>query len=417
MDALYSSWVQGARYRGGTLVVVMLAALGGCSSGSRPPVAKETTHDGVARLGTRAAPLAHQEGQGGTVSPGVEASPWPPSLAWAWAEHAHGDAASGEGLSQVSFAHEGSDADPSLTPDGTRLVFSSTQHSTHGDIYVKRIDSRVVSRITTDPARDVMPKVSPDGNRIAFASDRSGNWDIFVMPIGGGPAVQVTTEPADELHPSWSPDGRFLAYCRLSESSGRWEIWRAPAGGESPGQFLTYGMFPEWRPLDDSSNGGRILFQRGRERGDRSFGIWTIDYRDGLVSNLTEIVSIAGLACINPSWSPDGQWIAFSSVPVGDGPQRPGRADLWIIREDGEGLVSVAAGRGMNLMPAWGQGGTLYFVSDRGGAENVWSLPVGPALAAAAGAAPMPLSSEDTEGSGDTAEAGGTEIAEVGGNG
>ncbi len=289
--------------------------------------------------------------------------------------------AGGANLKQVSFAVEGADFDPDVSPDGKRLVYSSTQHRMTADIYVKNIDSRVVSQLTNDPANDVMPKVSPDGTRVAFASNRAGNWDIFVMPINGGRAIQLTNNSADDLHPTWSPDGTHLAFCRLGEVSGQWEIWTTDVGNSGVASFVCYGLFPAWCPVPGTGANGtdKIAFQKSRERGDRAFSIWTIDFRDAQADNLTEVASTPLAACINPAWSLDGQWLAFATVP---NPQqwaqstdtRPSTADLWLIDVNGNSRISLSAGTAVNLMPSWGPSNRLFFVSDRGGIDNIWSM-------------------------------------------
>lgn len=287
----------------------------------------------------------------------------------------------GSNLTQVSFAMEGSDFDPDISPDGRKLVYASTQHKFTSDIYIKSTDSRVVSQLTNDPANDVMPKISPDGTRVAFASNRTGNWDIFVMPIAGGRAIQLTNTSADDLHPTWSPDGTKLAFCRLGEVSGQWEIWITDVGNSGIASFVSYGLFPTWCPVAGTGAAGtdKIAFQKSRERGDRAFGIWTIDFRDGQAGNLTEVASTPIAACINPAWSLDGQWIAFATVPnpqqwAHSADARPPSADLWLIDINGSSRISLSAGSTVNLMPAWGPGNRLFFVSDRGGVDNVWSM-------------------------------------------
>lgn len=298
-------------------------------------------------------------------------------------------------VNQVSFAIEGADFDPCLAPDGDRIVFASTQHSLSSDLYIKRISSRAVTQLTTDPAHEVMPAISPDGQRIAFASNRFGSWDIFVMPIGGGKAAQLTSESSHEIHPTWSPDGTRLAFSRMGEASGKWEIWVTDVSNTGVAQFLTYGLFPEWCPVPGTGQDGsdQILFQRSRQRGDRAFSIWTIDYRDGAAFNPTEIMSSATSACINPSWSRNAQWIAFSTVPNPTQwsrmiQTRPPEANLWVISRDGEGLVPLTSGRSVNLLPTWGPEDRLFFVSDRGGMDNIWSLSTTSAIVAATGRAP-----------------------------
>ena len=110
------------------------------------------------------------------------------------------------GLQQNSFTEVGADTDPDVSPDGKRIVFASTRHSTSADIYVKKVAGQTVTRLTGDPANDIQPTVSPDGNFIAYASDRSGNWDIYVMAADGRKPFQVTNTLAHEVHPSWSPE-------------------------------------------------------------------------------------------------------------------------------------------------------------------------------------------------------------------
>ena len=64
---------------------------------------------------------------------------------------------------------------------------------------------------------------SPDGTRIAYTSDRSGNYDLWVIPAAGGVSTQLTNEPARDIGPSWSPDGRQIAF--TSDRTGQDELW------------------------------------------------------------------------------------------------------------------------------------------------------------------------------------------------
>ena len=291
------------------------------------------------------------------------------------------DHAGSGNFSQVSFSQEGADFDPDVSKDGTQIVFASTQHRNTSDLYIKNVESRVVTQLTNDPANDVMPRISPDGTRIAFASNRSGNWDIYVMPITGGKAIQITNSAADDLHPSWSPDGSQLVFCRLGEVSGQWELWLTDVGNSGVAKFIGNGLFPEWCPAAGTGPGGsdRIAFQKSRERGDRAFGIWTISYKDGQAGNMTEVASSPIAACINPAWSPDGQWLAFATVPnpstwAHSTSSRPPSADLWMADLNGNTRISLTSGQAVNLMPAWGPGNRLFFVSDRGGNDNIWTM-------------------------------------------
>ena len=300
---------------------------------------------------------------------------------------------------QVTFTGEGSDFDPIVSKDGRYIIYASTQHSSTADIYIKQVDSRVITRLTTDPGQDVMPSLSPDGTRIAFASNRSGNWDIWVMPITGGKAIQVSMDQAHELHPSWSPDGSHLVFSRLGTSSGRWELWVSDPYDALASQHIGYGLFPEWSPVAGTGvNGGdKILFQRSRERGGRTFGVWTLDYnlQTNQAGHETQIVSDPDLAYINPSFSPDGMWVTYSAIPnpekwIGSGPEfSPPSASVWMIGMDGRGEMPLTQGGTVDLMPAWSPDGTVFFVSNRTGHENLWSVDASPALLTASGGSPF----------------------------
>lgn len=296
---------------------------------------------------------------------------------------------------QLTYTFDGSDFDPCVSVDGSTVVYASTQHRPTPDIYAKRVGSSVITQLTNDPASDAMPAMSPDGSRVAFCSDRAGNWDIYIMPASGGNAVQITGDASPELHPSWSPDGTRLVFGRLGQTTGRWELWVVDVQNPGVAEFIGYGMFPEWCPTAGTGADGadRILFQRSRERGDRAFGLWTLDYRDGQVGNLTQLVASPLAAFINACWSPDGERIVFASVPTpsawsGSDTARPPSAELWMMPIEGGSRVALTAGDAIDLMPTWGPDNRIYFVSDRSGSDNIWSLDLSPAILAATGQSP-----------------------------
>lgn len=278
-----------------------------------------------------------------------------------------------ENLTQISFATEGSDFDPDLAPDGSWMVFASTQHHEQADLYRKSVDGRVVTQLTNDPSQDVMPEVSPDGSRVAFASDRHGNWDVFVMSTDGGPITQITFDNAQELHPTWAPDGEHLCYCRFNDRTGQWELWTLAVDRPSARSFVCEGMFPRWSP-DQSRD--RILFQKSRKRGERLYGVWTIDLVDGDGVNPTEIVAAGDAAIMHPTWSPDGTRIAYTTVadPSVSADGMPVECDIWSIAADGSGRIALTSGGFRNLRPNWGPDGRVYFVSNRGGHDVIWAV-------------------------------------------
>lgn len=286
-------------------------------------------------------------------------------------------------LRRHTFTEVGADFDPDVEVDSQRLVFASTRHNVQSDLYFKAFDGVAVTQLTSDPAADIQPAISPDRRRVAFASNRTGNWDIWIINVGGGPPVQVTRGDGDAVHPSWSPDGTRLAYCSLAKGGGQWELWIVDASAGSTRRFIGYGLFPEWSPVGDT-----ILFQRARERGSRWFSIWTITLVGGEPRYPTEIAASATNAMILPTWSPDGSRIAFAATANGQPP--PGETappteeemfDVWVMNADGSGKMRLTDGHTHNCAPTFGSDGRVFFASRRSGHENIWSLmlPTGPA--------------------------------------
>ena len=280
-------------------------------------------------------------------------------------------------LYQHTYPAEGADFDPDVDPLGERLVFASTRHSMQPDLYVQRVFGTAVTQLTADPAADVQPVFSPDGRRVAFASDRGGAWDIWVIGVDGSPPVQITDSPGDELHPTWSPDGTQLAYCRRPANGGPWELWITSVASGGRHWFIGYGLFPDWSPVGDT-----LVYQRARERGSHWFGIWTIELIDGEPRYPTEVASSSTGAFIVPTWSPDGRRIAFGAVPAplagrGSGGPTEQRSDIWIVDREGGRRFRLSDGRGVSFSPAWAVTGRVFFTSRHSGIERIWSTAPG----------------------------------------
>jgi eukaryotic-like serine/threonine-protein kinase len=127
---------------------------------------------------------------------------------------------------------------PAFSPSGDEVAFSwNGEKLDNYDIYLKRVDSPELRRLTTDPAPEFAPSWSPDGRRIAFLRGSPMGPTIYeVSPLGGQPR-KVSDFPARRVHPpSWSPDGRWLAVARepLPGEQSKEGVYLLPVEGGEP---------------------------------------------------------------------------------------------------------------------------------------------------------------------------------------
>jgi Tol biopolymer transport system component/DNA-binding winged helix-turn-helix (wHTH) protein len=185
-------------------------------------------------------------------------------------------------------------------------------------------------QLTTHPGVDLHPSFSPQGDAIAFASDRSGAFELYVRAVSGAAAeVPLTNDGQDNVQPAWSPDGSLIAF----HSFGRGGVWVVPARGGIARQIAAEGSRPAW-----SADGKQIAFQSDEPSdatpsayGAQSGATLRIVDADGRNQRglTTRGQPLGGHAA--PAWTRDGRFVAFT---VFDG-----------ARNNGVWLVEVASGR------------------------------------------------------------------------
>jgi Tol biopolymer transport system component/DNA-binding winged helix-turn-helix (wHTH) protein len=149
------------------------------------------------------------------------------------------------------------ESNPSLSPDGRRLAFASNQ-SGYTEIWIGDVDGTNAAPLTSmNAANTGSPDWSPDGKQIVFDSRAEGRPHIYVINAGGGKFTKLTTSMG--VVPHWSPDGKWIYYS--SDSSGRMEIWRVPSSGGTPERVTRKGGFagilsPDGRFLYHASDNG-----------------------------------------------------------------------------------------------------------------------------------------------------------------
>ena len=148
--------------------------------------------------------------------------------------------------------------EPRLSPDGRRLVFGSQRAGIVTDIWVSDADGSNARQLTHGPGRDQgSPYWSPDGRRIAFDSlGQDNQCHIWMIDADGGTPRRITTKADNEHTPTWSRDGRWVYFS--SDEGTKRDIWRVPASGGTP-ERLTHGGSGPF--ACESADGKSLLFQ------------------------------------------------------------------------------------------------------------------------------------------------------------
>ncbi len=234
------------------------------------------------------------------------------------------------------------DSDPSLSPDGTKVVFSSDRSQPGAgkafEIYMMNADGTgPATRLTENATSDTDPAFSSDGTQIAFV--RGG--DIYTMHLPDRGVTQLTSNSASEASPVFSPDGQRIAFSRLSydkTATGNVDIYTVDVRDPSAVRRLTDDPAADEDPAF-SPDGKALAFTSNRGEGGT---LYTMD-ADGSDEVL---IPSSELGDRDPSYSPDGSQIAFS---------RGYPEDVFAMNADGTGTarrLTTSAQR--DYAPSWG---------------------------------------------------------------
>ncbi|HYE86876.1 MAG TPA: hypothetical protein VEA16_11010, partial [Vicinamibacterales bacterium] len=242
---------------------------------------------------------------------------------------------------------------PNWSPDGRRIVYQSNR-SGNSEIYVMNADGTGVLRLTDHQAVDENPAWSPDGRRIAFRSYRDGNAEIYTMAPDGSGLRNLTNHPADDIHPYWSPDGsRIVFNSTRAPIDGKpvLTIFSMRSDGSDVRQISRDGFEETYAQL--SPDASRIVLRRrleeetpGWERNPGNSEIYVMNADGSNARRLTHHPGFDGW----PSWSPDGAWIAYAAEGAGD-------FQVALIRPDGSGFTVLTNGPGSFTKPIFSPDG------------------------------------------------------------
>lgn len=195
------------------------------------------------------------------------------------------------------------DLEPRLSPDTRQIVFTSKRSGNY-DIWLMNADGSGLRQLTNDPATDSAPAWSPDGTLIAFTSARGNNTDVYVLALNSGALTRLTTQTDYDGEPAWSPDGAQIAFVS-KRSSGAYDFFLYTMAADGSAQSLRsavpYAARPNW-----STDGRQILFDGLSASG------WQRLYLYTLANNTTQSLDVSGIYIADyevwaGSWGQGGQ--------------------------------------------------------------------------------------------------------------
>ncbi len=222
-------------------------------------------------------------------------------------------------------------SEPAMSPDHREIAFVSG-----GDIWTVPASGGEAHLLVSNPAYDSRPLYSPDGTKLAFLSTRTGNGDVYVMTLATGALQRITFDDVAEQLDSWSRDGKWLYLSSGSKDvGGMHDLFRVGATGGTPMAVSADRFTQEYWGAPSPADPNTVAFTgTGRTITD-----W---WRKGH-SHIDE-------------------------------------SQIWLVHADDDTprYESVTTDEAKHAWPMWSADAkTLYFISDKSGAENVWAKPVG----------------------------------------
>ncbi len=225
---------------------------------------------------------------------------------------------------------------------GSSYIAYTSRQTGNYDIYLIHTNGKNPRNLTNHPTHDFDPAWSPDGRFLAYTSKRDGTYKIYVMDVRTGEHRRLTHQHEEEWAPSWSPDGKWIAFVSGSREGILWgqitsHIYKVAVNGVNLVQLTDTGrnLRPAWSP--DSQQIAFVSYHRGNDRK----GIYIIATNGRNLRHLDDkrVQALDGIFQSECAWSPDGKQIAFSiAVP------RKDRMHLCVIDIDGGNFRQLTQG-------------------------------------------------------------------------
>ena len=219
--------------------------------------------------------------------------------------------------------------EPSFSPDRSELVFASG-----GDLWSVSVKGGEARLLVSNPSTEGRPLYSPDGTRLAFISNRTGNGDIYVLTLATGDLKRITYDDTNDQLDAWSRDGKWLYFSSSAHDiSGMNDVYRVSAEGGTPMQVAADRYASEY---------------------------WGAPSPDGKTIAITA------------RGTTSGQWWRKGHSHLDE-------SEIWLVTlgaTPSYHRLSDGNGGGKDLWAMWSpDGSTVFYMSDRSGAENIWKRP------------------------------------------
>ncbi len=247
------------------------------------------------------------------------------------------------------------------TADGREIVFSSPRSGGTASLWKIAVSGGEPERLSLVGLNAFNPSVSRQGNRLVYVHSLADSniWRIATPNSNSQDSVntRLISSTSYDISPVYSPDGNRIAF--VSGRSGSSEIWICNSDGSMPVQLTSFGgpitSSPRWSP-----DGRQIVFDSSSEG---NADIFVINIEDGSPRRLTS----EGSEDIVPNWSKDGQWIYFTS-------KRSGELQIWKMSPEGGNIIQVTKQGGFE--PVESPDGKYIYYAKGLNTDGIWRVPV-----------------------------------------
>jgi dipeptidyl aminopeptidase/acylaminoacyl peptidase len=253
-------------------------------------------------------------------------------------------AQSGRTLDKETFMDMENVSNASISPDGTRIVFSrewvdKQKDQSRSSIWIVDVDGSRPRELTGGSWRDSAPVWSPDGKRIAFLSDRTGNTQLHVMWADTREVAQLTHVERSPSNLQWSPDGKQLAFTMFVPDEDpilKVELPKRPRGAEwAKGAVIV----------------DRLSWARDGS-GPTEKGYTHVFVLDALVGGTPRQVTTGKFNHTGPSWSADAQRIYVSGIRQPDAEYLQGNSEIHVVDLNTGDIRALTDRKGPDADPA-----------------------------------------------------------------